>query len=245
MKKSNYLQTDDTEKVNYNSRIEPDDLSTVNYNSGAETDDVSDAEMINYDTTNKSSVAHQQAKRIIEKYKIKYLKRYLKRNVPLKNIYVTKMRKKDNSDDDVVFIKQVPAPNTFRLARAAKKDNVIFVKQMPLHARDRLKKKTKILKHPRDRLKDKELQVARNNVSALVEGKFSFLPEKFLNKTVLFNVSKVNEEKIIDKVIETLPADNDELYIVHEPGTNAFSLRGEDGKLSKNIARDKKIYLKI
>ena len=239
MKKSNYLQTDDTETVNYNSRIEPDDLSTVNYNSGAETAGVSDAEIIDYDTTNKSSVAHQQAKRIIEKY------RYLKRNVPLKNIYVTKIRKKDKSDDDVVFIKQVPVHNRFRLARATKKDNVIFVKQMPLHARDRLKKKTKILKHPRDRLKDKELQVTRNNVSTLVEGKFSFLPEKFLNKTVLCDVSKNNEEKIIDKLIENLPADNDELYIVHEPGTNAFSLRREDGKLSKNIARDKKIYLKI
>ena len=195
--------------------------------------------MIDYDTTNKSSVAHQQAKKIIEKY------RYLKRNVPLKNIYVTKMRKKDKSADDVVFIKQVPVHNRFRLARAAKKDSIIFVKQMPLHARDRLKKKTKILKHPRDRLKDKELQVARNNVSALMEEKFSFLPEKFLNKTVLFDVSKNNEEKIIDKVIENLLVDNDELYIVHEPGTNAFSLRREDGKLSKNIARDKKVYLKI
>ena len=113
---------------------------------------------------------------------------------------------------------------------AAKNDDVIFVKQVPLHPRDRLKKKTKTLKHPRDRLKEKELQVARDNVSALVEGKFSFSPEKFLNKTVLFNVSKVIQKKIIDKIIENLPADNDELYVVHEPGTNAFSLRREDGK---------------
>ena len=63
-----------------------------------------------------------------------------------------------------------------------------------------------------------------------MEGKFSFSSDKFLNKTVLFHVSKVNEEKTIDKIIKNLPADNDELYIVHEPGTNAFSLRREDGK---------------
>ena len=140
------------------------------------------------------------------------------------------MRKKDNSDDDIALIKQVPVHPRDRWVWAAKNDDVIFVKQVPLHPRDRLKKKTKTLKHPRDRLKDKELQVARDNVSALVEGKFSFSPEKFLNKTVLFNVSKVIQKKIIDKIIENLPADNDELYVVHEPGTNAFSLRREDGK---------------
>ena len=72
--------------------------------------------------------------------------------------------------------------------------------------------------------------MARDNVSALVEGKFSFLPQKFLNKTVLFDVLKVNDEKIIDKIIENLPADTDGFYIVHEPGTSAFSLRCEDEK---------------
>ena len=30
--------------------------------------------------------------------------------------------------------------------------------------------------------------------------------------------------------MEYLPTDNEELNIVHEPGTNAFSLRREDGK---------------
>lgn len=70
--------------------------------------------------------------------------------------------------------------------------------------------------------------MARDNVSALVKGKFNFLPQKFLNKTVLFDVLKV--EKIIDKIIENLPADTDGFYIVHEPGTSAFSLRCEDEK---------------
>ena len=39
---------------------------------------------------------------------------------------------------------------------------------VPAHPRDRLKKKTKTLKYPKDSLKTKELQVARDNVSALM-----------------------------------------------------------------------------
>ena len=84
------------------------------------------------------------------------------------------------------------------------------------------------------------MQVARDNASALVEEKFSFLLDKFLSKTVIFYISKVNEDKIIDKIIEELPAHNDGLYVVHELGTNTFSLWHEDGKQSENIARDKK-----
>ena len=79
-------------------------------------------------------------------------------------------------------------------------------------------------------MKNKELQIAIENVFALMEGKFSFLPEKILNKTILFNVSRVDEEKIMDKIIKNLPSTNDEFYIIHEPGTNSFSLRHEDGK---------------
>ena len=45
---------------------------------------------------------------------------------------------------------------------------------------------------------------------ALIQGKFSFSPEKFLNKTILFDVSKVNEEQIIEKIIKSLSSDNDE-----------------------------------
>ena len=79
-------------------------------------------------------------------------------------------------------------------------------------------------------MKNKELQIARDNVSALMSGKFSFSPEILLNKTILFDVSRVDEEKIMDKIIENLPSTNDDFYIIHEPGTNSFSLRREDGK---------------
>ena len=34
----------------------------------------------------------------------------------------------------------------------------------------------------------------------------------------------------MDKIIENLPSTNDDFYIIHETGTNAFSLSREDGK---------------
>ena len=53
-----------------------------------------------------------------------------------------------------------------------------------------------------------------------MERKFNFSPEKILNNFILFDVSKINKEKIMDEIIEHLPADNDELFIAHEPGSN-------------------------
>ena len=70
-------------------------------------------------------------------------------------------------------------------------------------------------------MKNRELQVARDNVLALMQRKFRFSAEKILNKTILFDVSKVNGKQVMDKIIENLPTDNDEFYIAHEPGTNS------------------------
>ena len=134
---------------------------------------------------------------------------------------------------DVQFIKQVPMHPRDRLARVTKNAqgdyDVKFIKQVPAHPRDRLRRQTKTLKHPRDRTREKELKIARENVSALMRGKFVFDPEDFLNKTVLFDTSKIDEEKIIDRILENIPGDNDDVYLIHEPDTNTFSLRREDG----------------
>ena len=143
---------------------------------------------------------------------------------------LARARRKKN-DDDVLFVKQAPMHPRDRLARATKNDDdVLFVKQVPTHLRDRQKRKSKKLTHQKNRMKNKELQIARDNVLALMAGKFSFSPEKLLNKTILLNVSRVNKEKIMDKVIENLPSTNDDFYIIHKRGTNSFSLRREDGK---------------
>ena len=50
---------------------------------------------------------------------------------------------------------------------------------MPAHPRDRSKRKRKTLKHPRDMMRDKELKIARGNLSAFMQGKFAFDPEIF------------------------------------------------------------------
>ena len=53
---------------------------------------------------------------------------------------------------------------------------------------------------------------------------------KILNKALLFDTSKINEE-VIDKIIESLnKLLNDEYYIDHPGGTNSFTLKREDGR---------------
>ena len=110
---------------------------------------------------------------------------------------VTKNAQRD--DDDIEFIKQVPMHTRDRLARATKNaqgdDDFKFIKQVPVHPRDRSRRKTKTLKHPGDRMREKELKIARENVSALMREKFVFYPEVFLNKIVLFDTSKLMRKK--------------------------------------------------
>ena len=48
------------------------------------------------------------------------------------------------------------------------------------------------------------MQIARDNVSALIAGKFSFSPENLLNKTIIFDVSRVDEKNIMDKICPLL-----------------------------------------
>ena len=37
-------------------------------------------------------------------------------------------------------------------------------------------------------------------------------PEVFSNKTVLFDISKIDEEKVIDRIVENIPGDNDDMH---------------------------------
>ena len=140
---------------------------------------------------------------------------------------------KDLGDScDVQSLKQVPMHPRDKLVSATKKaqdDDVQFIEQVPSHPRDRLERKTKNLKHPRDRMKEKELKIARKNVSTLMQGKCIFNPERFLNKTVIFDTSKSDEEQITDRILENIPGNNDDIFLTHELGTNSFSLRHEDG----------------
>lgn len=55
-------------------------------------------------------------------------------------------------------------------------------------------------------MKNKELKLARNNVSALMADQ-----KNILNKAITFDTSKVDEKMIMDKIIENLPSDNDKV----------------------------------
>ena len=48
----------------------------------------------------------------------------------------------------------------------------------------------------------------------------AFSQKKTLNKMILFDTSRVGEERKMDKTIENLPSTNNEFYIIHELGTN-------------------------
>ena len=74
-------------------------------------------------------------------------------------------------------------------------------------------------------------QVARDNVSKLMRGEFGFNPEKILNKTLMFDTNKIDEEIIMDMMIDALnDKTNDEFYIDHPVGSDYFSLKREDGR---------------
>ena len=52
-----------------------------------------------------------------------------------------------------------------------------------------------------------------------------------LNETLLFDSKKLDKETIMDKIIETLKNPmKDEFYIEHHVGSNAFTLKREDGR---------------
>ena len=54
------------------------------------------------------------------------------------------------------------------------------------------------------RLTNDQTEAAINNSSMLMDGEFNFSPQKILNKKLIFDISMVDEETIIDKIIEGL-----------------------------------------
>ena len=65
-----------------------------------------------------------------------------------------------------------------------------------------------------------------------------------LNKTLLLDTKKINEEMIMGKLIEALPPTNDEFYIEHPKRKNAFTLKREDRRRKKAVTKGKKHVFK-
>ena len=110
-------------------------------------------------------------------------------------------------------------------------EKIQFIKQVPSHPRDRLQRIDNKLKYPKNRTKNIEDQIARDNVSKLMRGEFDFNPEKILNKTLIFDTKKIDEEIIMDIIIDALNDKTyDEFYIEHPVGSNYFTLKRKDGR---------------
>ena len=130
---------------------------------------------------------------------------------------------------NLFFIKKFPLHPKDRLARAIKqqkeKEEVKFIKQVPLHPRQRLKRAAKTFQHPRDKMKNREQEIARENISDLMNGKFSLDSKKISNKTLLFDTTKTDKEILVDMIIRALLADNDDFYIEHLHESISFTLK--------------------
>ena len=114
---------------------------------------------------------------------------------------------------------------------AAIDEKLKFIKQVPVHPGDRLKR----LKHrPKKNISKMEniaaqIKIASNNTDNLMLAEFDFSPKKILNKTLIFDTSKIDEEIIMDRITDALnDKTNDEFYIEHSARSNYFTLRREN-----------------
>ena len=61
---------------------------------------------------------------------------------------------------------------------------------------------------------NKNIEMAADNTNELTLGEFNFRPKNILNKTLIFDTSKVDEEIIMDRIIDAFnDKTNDELFI--------------------------------
>ena len=82
------------------------------------------------------------------------------------------------------------------------------------------------------RVKEKKLkeQKITAKASEVLVSDFEFNPEEILDKSLLFDLKKTREEKILDRLNESLPEGNDQYYIEHREGTNSFRVRQHRNK---------------
>ena len=90
-----------------------------------------------------------------------------------------------------------------------------------------------------------QIEAAINNPLMLMDGEFNFTPQKILNKTLIFEISMVDEETIMDKIIQGLDdpyIENYKDWIEQEPGSNYFQIEIGRWKI-KNYCKKPEICL--
>ena len=88
-------------------------------------------------------------------------------------------------------------------------------------------------------MKNREQEIARENISDLMNGKFSLDPKKISNKTLLFDTTKIDKEILVDMIIRALLADNDDFYIEHLHESISFTLKRQGEIWQKAPAKSK------
>ena len=73
-------------------------------------------------------------------------------------------------------------------------------------------------------------------------------PRDYLNKPLVFDMKKTSEEKILDRIIEKLSSDNNQLYVKHRADTDTFIVNQDKRQQEKGDFRtilnlDKKMAL--
>ena len=169
--------------------------------------------------------------------------------VPSNDVQITKVvpaKKRSDDDDDLRFLKKVPAHPRLRLRRNLRNQNrlndndVEITKVRPSHPRDRLQRITKnrsdvqITKvrpsHPRDRLQ--RLTKNRSAKISLDKNVLKDLP--YFNTQIKVNEADKNRRKeaIFDKVIKQLPQNNDQYYIKHDKKNDSLQYKRKNGEVS-------------
>ena len=54
-----------------------------------------------------------------------------------------------------------------------------------------------------------------------------------MEKSLIFDLKKTSEEKILDRFIEKFPEENDKYYIRNREGTNVFTIRPDKNQRDK------------
>ena len=77
--------------------------------------------------------------------------------------------------------------------------------------------KTTAIKYSQQQKNSLNRKLAKNNSKSIPSGKLDFDAEKFIDKSLLFDLKQTSKEQIFDVILDKIP-DNDKYYIKHQEG---------------------------
>ena len=136
-----------------------------------------------------------------------------------------KVKELNKATDEILLTKMISSHWRDRPARKVKELNDVANKNLIMKIilpKNPKKQKCRCICAKEEKLK--EQKVAVKNSEALVPD-FEFDLEEILDKSLLFDLKKTSQEKILERLIANLPEGNDQYYVKHREGTNSFQVR--------------------